>query len=76
MLALILYTGPGCHLCDDAREIINQLNQPVDLETVNIRQSPELYHLYGARIPVVKRVDNQKELGWPFDIVALKQFLK
>ncbi|NMH58422.1 glutaredoxin family protein [Alteromonas ponticola] len=76
MLSLILFTGPGCHLCDDALAIIAELNRPVDIEKVNIRESAELYHLYGARIPVVKRKDTDAELGWPFDTELLEQFLE
>jgi hypothetical protein len=74
---LILYTGPHCELCDHALEIYEQINpEHTHLKKVNIRSDTELYHLYGARIPVLKRNDNQQELGWPFDAAMLEQFLR
>ncbi|MCW8092303.1 glutaredoxin family protein [Alteromonas sp. ASW11-130] len=76
MLRLVLYTGPDCHLCNDALDVIAQLKQPVMVEKVNIRDSTELYHLYGARIPVVKRKDTGAELGWPFNVDSLEQYIK
>lgn len=75
-IELILYTGPHCELCDHALAIYEELNPAhVSLIKVNIRTDVHLYHLYGARIPVLKRSDNKQELGWPFDATALEQFL-
>lgn len=75
-IELTLYTGPHCELCDHALAIYKELNPVhVSLKKVNIRSDVHLYHLYGARIPVLKRHDNQQELGWPFDASALEQFL-
>lgn len=84
-MKVILYTGPHCELCEHAIAIIEQLETPVHIEKVNIRDSVELYHLYGARIPVIKKVDvvsaqnanniPSNELGWPFSLTQLKAFL-
>ncbi len=77
-MKIIFYTGPQCGLCDLADELLAQLPQDnIDIEKVNIRQSSDLYHLYGARIPVLK-IETQngpKELGWPFDLKQLESFL-
>lgn len=75
---IILYTGPHCHLCDLAKSLLDQAAQSRQLRVnqINVRSDSELYHLYGARIPVLKREDNQQELGWPFDTVQLEQFLQ
>jgi hypothetical protein len=77
---LILYTGPQCSLCDLAVGIVEQYNTlglpEIDLNKVNIRDSHELFHLYGARIPVLKRNDSQAELAWPFELDNLVQFVK
>lgn len=75
-----LYTSPHCALCDDAIALIDELEVDVEVEKINIRESAELYHLYGARIPVVKRVDtklNQSghDLGWPFTLEQLRAYL-
>jgi len=50
--------------------------EPIELEKVNIRDSAALYHLYGARIPVLKNDKNDLELGWPFTLDDLIEFLK
>ena len=46
------------------------------LNKVNIRDSADLYHLYGARIPVLKNPTNNNELAWPFTLDNLIEFLK
>ncbi|MEM0911835.1 MAG: glutaredoxin family protein [Pseudomonadota bacterium] len=75
-MTLILYSGPQCSLCDDAVELLYEVDQDIVFEKVNIRDSHELYHLYGARIPVLKRTDSNSELGWPFSKDDIKSFLQ
>ncbi len=48
----------------------------VELEIINIRDSTELYHLYASRIPVLKKTDDESELGWPFTLEDLIEFLQ
>lgn len=48
----------------------------IEVQQVNIRDSAELYHLYGAKIPVLKRIDTDDELCWPFTLENLVEFLK
>ena len=76
------YTGPNCSLCDDALELIEQLEHPyLQMVKKNIREDTQLYHLYSVRIPVMKIVSPenhphyQQELGWPFTLDQLKDFL-
>ncbi|CAA0299277.1 thiol-disulfide isomerase [Alteromonas marina] len=77
-MKIIFYTGPQCSLCDLADVELQQTSKFSSLEIakVNIRTSTELYHLYGARIPVLKRADNEKEIGWPFTAADLEEFLQ
>ncbi|RDV25964.1 glutaredoxin family protein [Alteromonas aestuariivivens] len=77
-MKLAFYTGPHCHLCDDALAILQASRSwpSLDIEKFNIREDTQLYHLYAVRIPVIKRLDNGEELGWPFDLTRLEQFLK
>ena len=77
-MKIIFYTGPQCSLCDLADVELQQtsMSPSLDIEKVNIRTSTELYHLYGARIPVLKRADNEKEIGWPFTAADLEEFLQ
>ena len=56
MTVITLYTRPGCHLCDEAREAILALRDelpPFELSEVNIEQDDGLLARYLERIPVV-----------------------
>ncbi|MFI4876980.1 MAG: glutaredoxin family protein, partial [Blastopirellula sp. JB062] len=48
----LLYTRPGCHLCDDAEQIL--LRHGITPQHVNIDESHELTEKYGCCIPVVE----------------------
>jgi hypothetical protein len=75
---LILYTGQGCCLCEQAEVLLNEVNESIaiTLKKVDVRASSDLYHLYGARIPVLYREDTDNELPWPFDFYQLCEFLR
>jgi hypothetical protein len=45
-------------------------------EKVEIDEVPELLERYEIYIPVLKRMDNQQELFWPFDQLQLATFLE
>jgi glutaredoxin len=51
-----LYGKPGCHLCDDAREVVERVraHHPFELREVDVSLDPELYREYGERIPVLE----------------------
>lgn len=79
-MLITLYTGPNCSLCDDAIKLLNELNVDIEVEKINVRESIDLYHQYGARIPVIKCNDkaiNSKgeDLGWPFTLEQLRAYL-
>jgi glutaredoxin len=50
-----LYGKPGCHLCDDAREVVERVRaeHPFDLREVDVSLDPGLNREYGERIPVL-----------------------
>ena len=75
---LILYTGQGCCLCKQAEALLEEVDKSlaVTLKKVDVRASVDLYHLYGARIPVLYREDKHSELPWPFDSFQLGEFLR
>jgi glutaredoxin len=54
-LEVILYTRPGCHLCEVAKAIILPLLKEFDatLREVNIDDDPQLMKRHGLDIPVV-----------------------
>jgi len=56
MTVVTLYTRPGCHLCDEARDAIVALRKevpPFELTEVNIEHDDGLLARYLERIPVV-----------------------
>lgn len=78
MKFIYLYSTPGCHLCELAREIVDPLlnNYALVLEEVDIAQSDELIERYGVKIPVLKSPHHIDELCWPFDVLQTVNFLQ
>ncbi|HXY00924.1 MAG TPA: glutaredoxin family protein [Candidatus Limnocylindrales bacterium] len=54
-LQITLYTRPGCHLCEEAKAILQPLLQEfgAPLREVNIDADAELTRQFGMDIPVV-----------------------
>jgi glutaredoxin len=50
-LSLVLYGRSGCHLCDEARAVLERLGHP--FEEVDIETDDALLSRYLERIPVV-----------------------
>jgi glutaredoxin len=50
-----LYSRPGCHLCDDARAVLQRLQARARfaLEEVDITADDALHRRYVERIPVI-----------------------
>jgi glutaredoxin len=48
---LVLYGRPGCHLCDEARIVLQRIGEPFD--EVDIDSDDELFKRYLERIPVI-----------------------
>jgi len=57
---IMLYSKPGCHLCEDAKAALLSLGQEfeVRLEEIDITGDPALFELYQYTIPVM--LINQK----------------
>jgi len=75
MIRAILYGTLGCHLCDDAEALLAPLLSSVsaaigtdcEIECIDIADDDALLERYGTRIPVLRRIADDVELGWPFD---------
>jgi glutaredoxin len=54
---VIVYSRPGCHLCDDAKDAIERIRsrERLDLAVreVNIDLDPGLRELYDQEVPVI-----------------------
>jgi hypothetical protein len=55
MALVTLYGKPGCHLCDDARAVVERVSaqRSFDLREVDVTLDPVLFREYGERIPVL-----------------------
>lgn len=52
-LRLILYERRGCHLCEDARELLDEMIGMDRCARVDVDAEDELLLRYGFRIPVI-----------------------
>ena len=50
-MSLVLYGRPGCHLCDEARVVLERIGHP--FEEVDIETDDGLLARYLERIPVI-----------------------
>lgn len=52
---VVFYTKAGCHLCDDARDLLEDLaaDIPFDLTEIDIRTDLNVFETYRYRIPVI-----------------------
>ena len=70
---LELYGAGYCHLCDQAEAILKSAG--ITVAYIDISEDDMLFEKYGMRIPVLRRMDCDTELGWPFDSAAVIKFL-
>ena len=61
MIRLTLYSRPGCHLCDEMKEVVHRVSASVQLalDEIDISGNAELERSYGVEIPVLM-VDGKK----------------
>ncbi|MEV4266143.1 glutaredoxin family protein [Kribbella sp. NPDC049584] len=76
MSRVVMYGKPGCHLCDDAREIIRSVCGELGVEwtEVDITQDDQLFTQYGEQIPVTF-VDGKQHDFWRVDSARLRKAL-
>jgi glutaredoxin len=69
-----LYTRAGCHLCDEAKQVIEAARPRADFdyEECDIDASPELLRLYNEEVPVIA-IDGRKAFKYRLD---MREFLK
>lgn len=55
MIALTIYSRPGCHLCDEMKVVVRRVAQtvPLTLDEIDISTDAELEAVYGLEIPVL-----------------------
>ena len=69
-----LYTRGGCHLCDEAKKVIDAARSRAefDYEERDIDAAPELFRLYNEEVPVIA-IDGRKAFKYRLD---MNEFLK
>ena len=70
---VIIYSRPGCHLCDEAKTAIQNSNcsDRYTLEEVNIESDDELLKKYKYDIPVVT-IDGEEAFRHRVDVEEFK----
>jgi hypothetical protein len=73
---ITLIGKPGCHLCDDAREVIARVAQDLQVgwRELSIADDPDLGALYWEQIPVTL-VDGAQHDYWRVDEARLRAAL-
>jgi hypothetical protein len=73
---VVLVGRDGCHLCEDAREVVAAVCAAVDAtwREVSLDDHPELPAAYAEKIPVVL-VDGAEHAYWRVDAAALRRAL-
>ena len=71
-----LYSRPGCHLCDDARAVIERVCAELgeSYEEVDIDADEKLRHRFGEEVPVTF-VDGKQHDFWRVDETRLRTAL-
>jgi thiol-disulfide isomerase/thioredoxin len=57
VVALTLYSRPGCHLCDEMKAVVQRVaasgGAEITVDEIDISTDPALEALYGLEIPVL-----------------------
>ena len=63
------FTTQGCHLCEQANNLVDELHNRYnfEMEIVDISAEENLVQKYGLIIPVLLNIENNELLCWPFD---------
>ena len=73
MPRVTLFGKPGCHLCDHALAVVEEVGarRGFELVQVDITLDPRLHARYGERIPVIS-VDGEELFEYHLDAEALE----
>ena len=72
-----IYTRPGCHLCEDAKEVIERVRRryPFTLTITNIETDSALEAAYGTEIPVIT-INGNKAFKYRVDELEFERKVK
>jgi glutaredoxin len=72
-----LYSRPGCHLCDEAREALERVRAqaPFTVDEINIETDDALHARYLERIPVIALDGDELFDFWVDETALLRRIL-
>ena len=73
---ITLISGPNCHLCDQAKQLLYPLVEAknIQINELNVKDDAALFERYGLRIPVIVFADGS-EKGWPFTAAQIARII-
>ena len=73
---ITLYTRPGCHLCEDAADLLERMSRriPIQITEVNILNDYALFERYKHSIPVIA-IAGEPIMQAPIHAGALERML-
>jgi glutaredoxin len=76
-LRVMMYTRRGCHLCEEARELLEELRPEFgfELELVDVDGQSDLAKLYGEKVPVVA-IGGKERMWGRINRVLLERLLR
>ena len=76
MKRLVMYSRPGCHLCDEARAMLDRIRTavPFELSERDIDGDDALLRRYLERIPVIE-IDGDEAFEFVIDETELRRHL-
>jgi hypothetical protein len=76
-MIVTLYSRPGCHLCDEAREALDRVRAqaPFTVDEINIETDDKLHARYLERIPVVALDGDELFDFWVDETALLRRIL-
>ncbi|MEO5595767.1 MAG: glutaredoxin family protein [Lysobacteraceae bacterium] len=74
VMRYVLYQRDDCPLCDAALEVLAAAHAP-EFESQWIDGNPSQEARYGTRVPVLRDIETDRELEWPFAAADVREFL-
>ncbi|WP_104101879.1 glutaredoxin family protein [Arthrobacter sp. 08Y14] len=74
---LLLLTRPGCHLCADARKVLERISRDLSIEwrEQSIEGDADLTSRFGEEIPVLM-IDGVQRDFWQLDEARIRRLLE
>jgi len=76
VVELLLLGTEGCHLCEEAEDVLNQCElSRVDLIYIDIAEQTQWQAAFAVHIPVLYCSQTADYLSWPFTSSDVEQFI-